>query len=287
MNDLFEFIYNATGEDYEFYAFKDTKGTIWLEANGIYDILGYARGRNITNVKLTSEHKKYYGQLRNDGELRKNAVFISEAGFYLIVFSSEMPEAKAFKKWLAEEVIPTLRKTGTYTINEKDANKVIEIVEKTLTRKDKSLKSATQKLSTKTYVPGQAVYAHEYSTYARKTGKRMYKLGHAKYYLGDRKPAYGTGHTNSGTFVYHRACFNSKLMEAVLLHRLQYYLYDENKEMIDIDLNKLIDVIDETVDFVDGKILKGNVEQIIQDSDSESELTKSMINEVKNVFKKK
>lgn len=43
-----------------------------------------------------------------------DATIISEAGLYSLVLSSRKPEAKAFKRWVTHEVIPTIRKTGMY-----------------------------------------------------------------------------------------------------------------------------------------------------------------------------
>lgn len=40
---------------------------------------------------------------------------ISEAGVYQLIFTSRKPAAKRFKRWLAHEVIPAIRKTGTYS----------------------------------------------------------------------------------------------------------------------------------------------------------------------------
>ncbi len=41
---------------------------------------------------------------------------ISESGLYALVFRSAKPEAKKFRKWITQEVIPTIRKTGSYQI---------------------------------------------------------------------------------------------------------------------------------------------------------------------------
>ena len=39
---------------------------------------------------------------------------INESGLYSLIMSSKLPEAKAFKRWITHEVIPTIRKTGGY-----------------------------------------------------------------------------------------------------------------------------------------------------------------------------
>ncbi|WP_052027025.1 BRO-N domain-containing protein [Rhodovulum sp. PH10] len=41
---------------------------------------------------------------------------LSEAGVYRLVFTSRKPVAERFKRWLAHEVIPSIRKTGAYTV---------------------------------------------------------------------------------------------------------------------------------------------------------------------------
>ena len=41
-------------------------------------------------------------------------VFITEAGLYELICSSKMEAAKEFKKWIFKDVIPTIRKTGSY-----------------------------------------------------------------------------------------------------------------------------------------------------------------------------
>lgn len=45
---------------------------------------------------------------------RQNANIINESGLWSLVLTSRKPEAKRFKKWLTSEVIPSIRKTGSY-----------------------------------------------------------------------------------------------------------------------------------------------------------------------------
>ena len=41
---------------------------------------------------------------------------INESGLYSLILSSKLPKAKAFKRWVTSEVLPTLRKTGSYSV---------------------------------------------------------------------------------------------------------------------------------------------------------------------------
>jgi prophage antirepressor-like protein len=42
---------------------------------------------------------------------------VNESGMYSLVLSSRKPEAKAFKRWITSEVIPSIRKTGMYNVS--------------------------------------------------------------------------------------------------------------------------------------------------------------------------
>lgn len=44
--------------------------------------------------------------------------FIPESDLYRLVFRSKLPDAEKFTNWVVEEVLPTLRKTGTYTVQQ-------------------------------------------------------------------------------------------------------------------------------------------------------------------------
>lgn len=46
----------------------------------------------------------------------QKAVFINEDALYDVIFDSRKPEAKAFRKWVTSEVLPSIRKTGGYTM---------------------------------------------------------------------------------------------------------------------------------------------------------------------------
>lgn len=53
------------------------------------------------------------------GNLKSGAVkkwFVTEPGLYALTLGSEKPQAKAFKRWITHEVIPALRRTGSYTM---------------------------------------------------------------------------------------------------------------------------------------------------------------------------
>lgn len=54
---------------------------------------------------------------------------VNEAGLYELIFQSRKPQAKVFRKWIFEEVIPAIRRTGAYESSEAREAKVLEILE--------------------------------------------------------------------------------------------------------------------------------------------------------------
>lgn len=50
----------------------------------------------------------------NGTEQGRDVTIINEPGLYSLVLASRKPEAKAFKRWITHEVIPSIRKTGGY-----------------------------------------------------------------------------------------------------------------------------------------------------------------------------
>lgn len=53
---------------------------------------------------------------------RQTMIIINESGVYHLIFRSNKPEAKAFRKWVTGEVLPALRKHGSYTLPVEDAD---------------------------------------------------------------------------------------------------------------------------------------------------------------------
>lgn len=107
-----------------------------LEINGLvlfnpYDVgncldLTESSIRNYTSkmnenqvIKLTNSdvRDKDIRKLNNAGEN-----FLTESGVYKLVFKSRKPEAEKFTDWIADEVLPSIRKTGTYKTNQDTKN---------------------------------------------------------------------------------------------------------------------------------------------------------------------
>lgn len=108
-------------------------GAPWFVAKDVADVLEIQNIRQVLG-KLDEDEKDVCNVYTLGGE--QNATVISEAGLYSIVLTSRKPEAKAFKRWITHEVIPSIRKHGAYMTP--------DTIEKTLTNPDFIIQLATK-----------------------------------------------------------------------------------------------------------------------------------------------
>ena len=67
-------------------------------------------------INLKKRFPNYYlGNLPKGG--RPTVNFVNESGLYNLIFQSRKPEAKKFKRWVFHDVLPQIRKTGSYSID--------------------------------------------------------------------------------------------------------------------------------------------------------------------------
>lgn len=78
-------------------------------------ILGYAEPRSTVSKKVDEEDKGV-AKIETPSGIQEMTV-INESGLYSLILNSKLESAKRFKRWVTSEVLPTLRKTGTYTID--------------------------------------------------------------------------------------------------------------------------------------------------------------------------
>ncbi|HHC9267408.1 TPA: BRO family protein, partial [Staphylococcus aureus] len=92
----------------------------------VADILGYANGRDALS-KHVDEEDKLTSQIATAGQNR-NVTIINESGLYSLIFSSKLENAKRFKRWVTSEVLPTLRRTGTYQTKPLTTSEQIQLI---------------------------------------------------------------------------------------------------------------------------------------------------------------
>ena len=121
----------------ELTSFIFDKQNVWLKGKDIATILGYSDTDKAIRIHVSEENKisqlvwpkcspaKSAGQ-QNDVR-GKWCMFINEAGFYELVFSSKLEFAKRFRQWVFTTVLPSIRKYGQYKLFDSPWNKMIMI----------------------------------------------------------------------------------------------------------------------------------------------------------------
>jgi prophage antirepressor-like protein len=98
-------------------------GEPWLVGKDVAEALGYSNTRDALIKHVDSEDK---GVAKCDtlGGAQEMVV-VNESGLYSLIMGSKLPNAKKFKHWVTSEVLPSLRKTGTYSMKSKDDVKLM------------------------------------------------------------------------------------------------------------------------------------------------------------------
>ena len=91
-------------------------GEPWFVAKDVCDALSIENNRNAT-ARLDDDEKGVSIVRTPSGEQQMSVV--NESGLYNLIFQSRKAEARAFRKWVTGEVLPTLRKTGRYELKRK------------------------------------------------------------------------------------------------------------------------------------------------------------------------
>ena len=121
----------------EINCYVDKKNEIWFRGKEIASILKYKNTRKAIRDHVHKDDKKSMDfkiklksrcneKFRRAESLEKTfkCVFINESGFYSLIFSSKQPEAREFRHWVTNEVLPSIRKKGYY--NSKSKKLLIE-----------------------------------------------------------------------------------------------------------------------------------------------------------------
>lgn len=109
----------------------------YFVSKDVAEILGYLRPSDAIKSHV-DEEDKLTRQFTVSGQLR-NMTVINESGLYSLIFSSKLDSAKSFKRWVTSEVLPELRKTGTYQAKPLTTSEQIQLIAKGNTELDERI----------------------------------------------------------------------------------------------------------------------------------------------------
>ena len=86
----------------------------WFVGKDVATALGYAKPENAIANHVDEEDKTSTLIQGSGSNYKSKTIVINESGVYSLVFGSKLPTARAFKRWVTHEVLPAIRKTGSY-----------------------------------------------------------------------------------------------------------------------------------------------------------------------------
>lgn len=125
-------------------------GEPWFVGKDVAERLGYQKPENAISAHVDDEDKTTTLIQGTGSNYKSNAVIINESGLYSLVLRSNLPTAKAFKRWVTSEVLPSIRKHGGYIAAQPEDTpemimaKALQIADATIKRTQQQLKDAQE-----------------------------------------------------------------------------------------------------------------------------------------------
>ena len=100
-------------------------GNNFFKAKHVATALGYANSDEAIRRHVWEEDRFEWCVIRGDPretwrlvDIHPKTNFLTESGVYQLTFSSKLPLAKSLKRWVFSQVLPSIRKTGSYTLTD-------------------------------------------------------------------------------------------------------------------------------------------------------------------------
>ena len=125
----------------------EREGEPWFVGKDVAQALGYQNPQRAIRDHVDDEDKGVTEIVTPGGT--QPVPIINESGLYSLVLSSKLPTAKAFKRWITSEVIPSIRKTGGYIMGQEQLSpselmaKALMVAQKTLAERDARISALT------------------------------------------------------------------------------------------------------------------------------------------------
>lgn len=116
----------------------------------VADVLGYSNSSKAVMVHVDDEDKESLmleARSQNGNLVKTMTTVINESGVYALIFGSKLPDAKKFKHWVTSEVLPELRRTGTYKVPRTYAEALRELADQT--ERNEILRTANREMKPK------------------------------------------------------------------------------------------------------------------------------------------
>ena len=121
-------------------------GEPWFVGKDVAELLGYAKPQNAIATHVDDEDKTLALIQGGCSTGTQNTIIINESGLYSLILSSKLPTAKAFKRWVTSEVLPSIRKTGGYITGQEELTDA-ELMAKALLVAQRQIEQREQRIN--------------------------------------------------------------------------------------------------------------------------------------------
>lgn len=118
-------------------------GQPWFVGKDITEKLGYQNGSRDINRHVDIEDMSE--TTLHDGKQNRKMKLINESGLYSLILSSDLPSAKLFKRWVTNDILPSIRQTGGY-IPHNECESDEEILAKALLVANRTIEKKNNKI---------------------------------------------------------------------------------------------------------------------------------------------
>jgi prophage antirepressor-like protein len=204
----------------------DINDYIWFNGNDTADALGYKNPKDTIKNMIGHDEKK---NMKNIDSLKKigsqpNSVYLSESGLYNLIIQSRLLKAQKFRKWVTGDVLPSIRKYGSYKLKKKYEIELNDVLcdLKFLKKENEILKNDLKK---ECYPNGGIVYVIDYSD----DENDIYRIGMTNC-MNKRKSLYDTHSLHKKKVVHMIESVCPLRLESCVRSMLYEKRYKNNKD---------------------------------------------------------
>ena len=226
----------------------DSDNNIYFKLRDILNILGYTNVKKaLIRFDINKEYTVKYIDIIDRGHsmspMHPSTRFINEAGLYILLSNSKKNLAKDFRNELFANIIPQIRKTGSYSIHKNEQTNINKL-NKRLHQLEISNKHLKNNQKNIIYPVGPALYIIK----KRKNNKTYYKIGYTKN-LNKRLKTYNTSEIDKIYFDYYILLEDSTI-DKCIKQIMKNEEYIKNKEFYKSSLQKCLNFIIECNDKI-------------------------------------
>lgn len=154
--------------DHEISVIIDVNSEFWFNIRDIVNSIGYKNTKNIIKKSIDNKYKKSLKNIEVQNStidlVKKHGdtAYTNESGFYMLLMNSRLKKAKEFKNWVADIVIPSIRKYGKYKFKESHNEEMYKLTQE-INELQKTNNILENDLKKDKYPNGSVFYVIEYS----------------------------------------------------------------------------------------------------------------------------